>query len=94
MKDACKKCHPDHSKELNRINRLQGQLEGIKKMIADRRYCPEIMIQTRAVAAAVRALEAKLLESHLKHCVAQAFESKSKKDSEDKISELVDLFKR
>jgi CsoR family transcriptional regulator, copper-sensing transcriptional repressor len=94
MNDSCKKCHPDHSKELNRISRLQGQLEGIKKMIVERRYCPEIMIQTRAVAAAVRALEGKLLESHLKHCVVASFESKNKNECDEKISELVDLFKR
>ncbi len=94
MKNNCKHCHPDHSKELNRIKRMQGQLEGIKKMITDRRYCPEILIQTRAVLAAVKSLEGKILESHLQNCVVQCFESGDKKESGKKITELVTLFKR
>lgn len=94
MKKSCGQCHPDHSKELNRIKRMQGQLEGIKKMIEAQKYCPEILIQTRAVSSAVRSLETKILEKHLRHCVNQAFQTKDKKESEKKMKELLDIFKR
>jgi DNA-binding FrmR family transcriptional regulator len=85
--------NPDHTKQLHRINRIIGQLEGVKRMMEDRRYCPEILTQTRAVSSAVRSLEANILQGHLESCVRKAFES-GKKDSEAKIEELVDLFRK
>lgn len=96
-KSTCGSCedkvYPDHSKHLNRINRIIGQLEGVGRMIEERRYCPEIMTQTRAISSAVRSLEAKLLHSHLENCVQEAFKSGSK-DRDKKIEELVELFKK
>lgn len=85
--------HPDHSSELHRINRLQGQIAGIKKMIVDRRYCPDIITQTSAVRSAVTSLEAAILEKHLSACVRDAFKA-SDKDSETKIQELLTIFKK
>lgn len=84
---------PDHSAELRRINRIQGQLEGIKRMIQERRYCPDIITQTSAVRAAITSLEASILEKHLSACVRSAFKA-SDKESEVKIKELVEIFKR
>ena len=91
-------CHqpefPDHSKEISRINRINGQLEAVKRMIEDRRYCPEIMIQLKSVYAATKSLESAILEKHLQSCVADAFNSKDPKESKLKIQELVNLFNR
>lgn len=87
------KANPDHSKQIHRINRLMGQLEGVKRMIEERRYCPDILTQTRAVSSAVRSLEAQLLQGHLENCVREAFKSGSK-DSERKVEELVELFRK
>lgn len=88
-----KKQNPDHKKELHRINRIQGQLDGVYKMIEEKRYCPEILVQTRAVTAAVKSLEATILEKHLNHCVKEAFSNSSSKESEAKIQEIVKLFR-
>ena len=41
--------NPSHKQEIPRINRAIGQLEGIKKMIEEQRYCPDIIIQLKAV---------------------------------------------
>jgi DNA-binding FrmR family transcriptional regulator len=41
--DCCDKQHPDHSKELSRLNRVSGQIEGVKRMIGEREYCPDIL---------------------------------------------------
>lgn len=82
---------PDHKNEINRINRMIGQLEGVKKMIEDQVYCPEILIQTKAVSSALRGLETSLLEKHINHCVKNAIESNKK--SSEKIDELVNIFK-
>ena len=94
-KDCChEKQHPDHSKELSRLNRISGQIEGIKRMIEERRYCPDILTQLRAIRSAIRALEGNILEIHLGSCVTDAGLSKDKKEKQKKLAELVELFKR
>ena len=90
MNEHKTKGHPDHSKELARLNRISGQLEGVKRMIEERRYCPEILIQLRAIRSAVRAVESNILKTHLQSCVAQSFASDA--DREQKIEELKKLF--
>lgn len=97
MSDCCNSnehTHPDHSKEISRLNRISGQIEGVKKMIEERRYCPDILTQLRAVASATKSLEASILEAHIGSCVADAFKSDKVEEQKEKISELVKLFKR
>lgn len=83
---------PDHSTEVKRLNRIMGQLEGIKRMIEEQRYCQDILVQTKAVSAALKALESSILARHMNHCVTAAFESKNKIESQKKIDELMDFF--
>ncbi len=95
MTESCDTCQPpDHKKELSRLNRISGQIEGVKKMIDERRYCPDIIAQLRAIASATKSLEASLLETHLDSCVRDAFDSGNSEIRKQKISELVKLFKR
>ena len=84
--------NPSHMENMPRLNRIAGQIEGIKKMIEDGRYCPEIISQLRAVRSAVKAVESNILQKHLQHCVAQSFSCKEDKDK--KIEELKMLFDR
>ena len=91
---CCSKEHPSHKSELGRINRVIGQLEGAKKMIDERRYCPEIITLLRGARAAIKSIEANMLENHLASCVVDAFNSDDEKDKAAKINELKDLFKR
>ena len=88
---GCGTKHPDHSGELSRLNRVAGQIEGVKKMIAERRYCPEIMTQLRAARAALKTIEGGMLETHLASCVATAMRMG---DADAKIGEIVEIFKR
>lgn len=88
------KQHPCHKDELKKLNRIGGQVEGIKKMIDDGRYCPDILTQLRAVRSAIHTVEANILESHLQHCVSDAMTSGNEQDAAQKIAELKDLFKR
>ncbi|HEY1096618.1 MAG TPA: metal-sensing transcriptional repressor [Alphaproteobacteria bacterium] len=94
MKDDCCTTHPDYQAELPRLNRVAGQIEGIKKMIGERRYCPDILAQLRAARAALRTIEASILESHLGACVTDAVKQGNAAEKEAKISEIVNLFKR
>ena len=85
--------HPDHSDEIHRIKRIIGQLEGVQKMIVERRYCMDILTQTKAITSAIHSLEASLLEKHLHHCVLDAFPT-ADPNQEQKRQEIVDLFKK
>lgn len=91
-----KSCHdnPDHSSQIKRLNRIEGQISGIRKMIEDRRYCPEILVQTKAAHSAIRALEAVILKEHMESCVQAAFESGSEVERAAKIDEIINLFKK
>lgn len=86
--------NPNHQETLKKLNRVIGQLEGIKRMILERRYCPDILTQTRAATAALRNVEVQILEKHLGHCVSQAMNSKSPTQASEKISEVIDIMKR
>lgn len=88
------KHNPDHSKELSRINRIAGQLEGVKRMISEREYCPKIITQIQAVRAALKSLESVVLEKHLEMCVKAAVNSKDQKETNEKLAELMELFRR
>ena len=63
-------------------------------MMEERRYCPDIITQLRAISSATKSLEASLLEMHLETCVAGAFKSNNTKVQKEKIAELIKLFKR
>lgn len=86
--------HPTHVESLKKLNRVIGQLQGVKRMIEERRYCPDILTQTRAASAALKSLEIGIFERHLEHCVADAFESKNISETKQKIEELVNIAKR
>ncbi len=84
--------HPDYSAEAKRINRMIGQLEGVKRMIEANTYCPKILIQTKAVSSALGSLETIILEKHMHHCVKNSI-TKNSNDLDDKINELASIFK-
>lgn len=83
--------HPDHSEHIKRLNRVKGQIEGIERMILDRRYCPDIIAQLKAASAGLRATEAEVLKAHLRGCVSTALASKNAFKSEEKIQEIIKL---
>ena len=86
--------HPDHSVHVKKLNRVIGQLEGVKRMIEARRYCPDILTQTRAASSALKAVELAILEGHLSHCVTDALSSNNVTKSASKIEELLSIVKR
>jgi DNA-binding FrmR family transcriptional regulator len=83
-----------HQSELCRLNRALGQIEGIKKMIITERYCVDIMIQLKAVQAALKNVELNILTSHMQDCIEKAVRSSDKTQLTQKISELSELIKK
>lgn len=73
MSDCCtrKKERSEEEKKLleNRLNRIEGQIKGIKNMLQNDTYCPEILVQVSAVNAALNAFNRELLSEHLHSCV-------------------------
>lgn len=86
--------YPCHDSEIKKLNRVSGQIDGVKKMIADCKYCPDILTQLRAARAALKSIEANILETHLKSCVMDAVLSGKPRNAAVKIEELKDLFRR
>lgn len=90
-------CHPpgdfpDHQDQLDGLARIEGQVRGLRGMIVERRYCVDILIQIRAVHAALRRVERNVLESYLETCVQQTFSDGSTADREQKVREILSLF--
>ena len=73
-----------------RINRIVGQLNGIKNMIADNRYCGDILIQLSAIDKSVKSLASVILNSHVHTCMVRDIQS----GKLEVVDEIVDLFKR
>lgn len=83
----------DHSSELRRLSRIKGQVEGVERMILDKRYCPEIVTQIKAIRSALRSLEANIIEGHMRHCVKDAIKSRDINVANEKIEEILNLMK-
>ncbi len=86
--------HPSHQAEIRRLNRISGQVEGVKKMIEEQRYCPEILNQLRAIRAAVKGIEGEILRRHLSSCVTMAMQNGDETSRARSIDEVTRLFSK
>ena len=75
---------------INRLNRINGQIKGITKMVENDVYCNDILIQLSAVKNSIKSLSSHILENHLYMCVSRDLEN----GELDTIDELISLFKR
>ena len=85
-------CGEDHPKLVARINRIEGQVRGLKKMVESDRDCLQVLKQIAAAAGALRSLGAVILEDHLKGCVASAIQDQN--NETELISEVVEIFNK
>ncbi len=81
-------------KVLKNLNRVEGQVRGIAKMVGEDRYCIDVVTQIEAARAALARIESDLLRQHLGHCVHRAMNSKNASEQEKVIEELVGVFRR
>ena len=77
-----------------RLNRIEGQVRGLARMVEDDRYCIDIVTQISAVRAALRRLEEEVLRDHVAHCVNQAIASGDQSEQRRKVGELMDVLRR
>lgn len=84
----------DRTAILNRLRRIEGQVRGVSQMVADDRYCIDILHQMQAVKAALSKAESEILRDHAACCVSEAIVSGDATEQRAKFSELIDLFER
>lgn len=77
-------------KLINRLSRIEGQIRGIRKMVENDAYCPDILVQAAAATAALNAFNKELLSSHIHTCVVHDI----KEGKEETVDELVDTIQR
>jgi len=74
---------------LKRLNYIEGHLQGVRRMIEEDKYCPEILKQTYAIRRAIEKMEALILDGHLRTCVVEGI----REGREDQVvEELMDLY--
>jgi len=81
-------------KVLNRLNRIEGQVRGVARMVYDDRYCVDVLTQLQAVRAALSRVETEILKDHLDHCVVGAMTGNDLAGRKAKAAELIDLLGR
>ena len=96
-KHDCAACHrtrhrdPEEVRRLmNRLNRIEGQIRGIRGMVEKEAYCPDILTQSAAAAAALNAFNRELLSSHIRTCVTRDIRD----GREGTVDELLDTLQK
>ncbi len=77
-----------------RLNRIEGQVRGIARMIDEDRYCIDVLTQLQAVRAALARVETEMLRDHLGHCIESAIVSGDAGEQRAKANELIQLLER
>lgn len=96
-KKACECCgkttersEEERKKLIHRLNRIEGQIRGIRGMVEKDAYCADVLIQSAAVNAAVNAFNKELLASHIRGCVARDLHA----GKDDVIDELMAILQK
>lgn len=83
----------EYTKLIHRLNRIEGQIRGIRGMVENNAYCPDILMQSAAVTAAMNAFNKELLASHIRTCVAQDIRDGKDEVIDELVSTLQKLMK-
>jgi CsoR family transcriptional regulator, copper-sensing transcriptional repressor len=76
---------------IDRLRRIEGQVRGISRMVAEDRYCIDVVTQIQAVRAAITRVEKELLKDHVAHCVEHAIQSGDAREQRKKVAELIEV---
>ncbi len=100
MNDNMNCCHKtkerspqEYKRLINRLNRIEGQIRGVKKMVEEDAYCTDILIQVAAVNAALNSFNRELLTSHIKTCVADDIRNGKDETIDELVTTLQKLMK-
>ncbi len=79
---------------LKRLQRIEGQVRGLIRMVEEDRYCIDVVTQISAARAALRKVEEEVLHDHVAHCVENAIASGNKAEQRRKVAELMEVLSR
>ena len=79
---------------IHRLDRIEGQVRGLSRMIQEGRYCIDIVTQVSAVRAALRRVEHEVVRDHIGHCVREAMQREDARAQDRTIRELMDVLAR
>ncbi|HEV8473333.1 MAG TPA: metal-sensitive transcriptional regulator [Methylomirabilota bacterium] len=82
------------TKARGRLRRIEGQVQGLQRMLDNDAYCVDILLQISAVQGALEQVQKLLLGRHIESCVTDALRSGSRTDRQQKIEEMLDVFAR
>lgn len=85
--------YPNYINEISKINRAIGQLEGVKNMIEENRYCVDILQQLKAARSAIKGIEQVILTRHMQMCLLNVAKSQDEDEILRKIDELQKIIK-
>ena len=86
--------HEQKDALIKRLHRIEGQVRGVEKMVVEDRYCIDILTQIGAVTTALEGLGFRILDDHVKHCVAGALASGDGAEAQVKAEELLEAVHR
>jgi CsoR family transcriptional regulator, copper-sensing transcriptional repressor len=78
----------------NRLRRIEGQVRGLQRMVDEDAYCVDILTQVAAVQTALEQVAVNVLDSHVRHCVADAVAGPDEEQADAKLDELMTAVRR
>lgn len=78
---------------IHRLNRIEGQVRGVRKMVESDAYCTDILVQVSAISAALNAFNRELLANHIRTCVTEDLKNDKTETTEELILTLQKLMK-
>ena len=100
MEEMCPHCaktkmrtDEEYGKLINRLNRIEGQVRGIRGMVENNAYCTDILVQVSAVNAALNAFNKELLANHIRTCVAEDIRAGKDETVDELVTTLQKLMK-
>jgi len=79
------------SSNMQRLRRIEGQVRGLQRLVAEDRYCADILMQVSSVQEALRSVGRALMKNHLRHCAADAIRDSAPGRAEAMYEELLNL---
>lgn len=86
--------HQIHEEQLVVLNKIEGQIRGVQKMVVEGRYCVDILTQLHSVIGAIQRVESNILQRHLESCFTHAISGNSEVEKNKKIEEVLELVTR
>jgi DNA-binding FrmR family transcriptional regulator len=81
-------------KALARLRRIEGQVQGVRRMVEEDKYCVDVLLQISAVRGALEQVAKIVMQRHIESCVAESLRTGSERDRSRKIEELLTVFSR